>query len=111
MTSKNTELDMKGTINEYYNFAMDGEYCSGYTEKNVIVTETWKSGEYKGKAKEVKTDNNLYYRHTKENGWRKYCKIYKKFTTKKYTGSSINFTLNRIAEEKNQYNRVNLGSY
>ena len=111
MTSNKTEFDMAGTINESYHYSMDGEYISGYNEINVIVTDIWKSGENKGQAKEVKTNNNLYYRQTTQNGWRKYCKTYKTFTPKKYTGSSINFTPNRLAEETNNYSRINLGSY
>jgi hypothetical protein len=100
-----------GTISKYYHFAMDGEYSSGYNEINVEVTEWWKSGATKNEAKEVKTEHNVYYRHTKANGWREYCKPYKTFTNKNYTGSIINFTPNRKAETQYQYTRVNLGDW
>lgn len=81
----------KGVIRVSYSFSMDGEYFSGINEYNVIVTEWWKTGYLKNTAKEVKTANYLYYRYTKQNGWRKYDKIYKKFEENRYTGKSIKF--------------------
>ena len=47
---------------------MDGEYCSGNNEHNVEVTEWWKTGTLKNIPKEVKTSNNTFFRHTKQNG-------------------------------------------
>ena len=54
----------KGVIQDSYSFSMDGENFSGRDEYNVIVTVWWKTGDLTNTAKEVKTDNYLYYRHT-----------------------------------------------
>jgi len=100
-----------GVIQESYGYCIDGEYCSGYKEYGVKVTEYWKTGELKNTAKEVITRNNIYYRYTKQNGWRQYNKIYKQFTVKSYTGSSLHFEPNIEEDKSKNYSKVNLGDW
>ena len=96
MNSQETTKPISGTIQESYSYSMDGEDFSGYDEYKFTVTEWWKTGSLKNTAREVKSVNYLYYRHTKQNGWRKYDKF--------YTGTSINFV------PKIQADNYNLGS-
>ena len=98
-----------GTIQESYAYSMDGEDFSGYDEYEVIVTEWWKTGDSKNTAREVKTVNYLYYRHTKQNGWRKYDKFYKEFRDKHFTGTSIIFVPKIQDDNSNTLHKVNLG--
>ena len=107
----NLEKPTKGIIQESYHYAIDGEFCSGYKEHNVIVTEWWKTGDLKNKAKELKTFNNNYYRHTKLNGWREYYKDCKQFKEKRYTGTSLYFVPEIQADTSKEYNKVNLGDW
>ena len=100
MINKESPLKItRGVIQESYHFTMDGEYCSGNNEHNVEVTEWWKTGTLKNSPKEVKTSNNIFYRHTKQNGWREYYKESKKFKVNRYTGTNVIFIPN---------NKVNL---
>ena len=94
MSKKTMLKPNNGVIKETYSYSLDGEYYSGSREYDVVVTDWWKSGDLKNTAKEVKINDNFHYRHTKQNGWRKYDKIYKSFTIKKYTGSTIHFEPN-----------------
>ena len=100
-----------GIIQESYTFVMDGEYCSGYNEYKVSVNEWWKTGDIKHTAKEVHTVNNIYYRHTKHNGWRKYNKFTKKFIENRYTGKTIIFVSGIQVDNSKTFNKVNLGSW
>ena len=103
-----------GVIRESYHFTMDGEYCSGYKEHNVEVTEWWKSGTLTKSPKEVKTIGSLYtiyFRHTKQNGWRHYDKYTKTFKLNIYTGKSVSFISNINTNNRNDYNTVNLGHW
>ena len=106
-----TNKPIIGVIKESYRFCIDGEYCSGYREYGVKVTEYWKTGKLKNTAKEVITNNNIYYRYTKQNGWRQYDKIYKKFRVKNYTGSSLDFEPNIEEDKSKTYYKVNLGHW
>jgi hypothetical protein len=108
MTQENSTY---GTITKSYQFAMDGEFSSGYNELDVIVTEYWKTGELKNTAKEVKTPNGTYYRCTKQNGWRQYNKESKSFRENRYTGTYISFIPGTTANKDNRWNKVNLGSW
>jgi len=107
MTSKNSF----GVITEYYQYSMDGEFCSGYKEYDVRVTKWWGKGHNFNKAKEVITLNNICFRQTTANGWRKYDKISKTYYNKSYTGTNFTFIPNRNANNQTNYNRVNLGSW
>lgn len=112
METKETPLKItRGLIQESYHFTMDGEYCSGYKEYNVEVTEWWKTGALKNIPKEVKTSKNKFFRHTKQNGWREYYKESKSFKVNRYTGTSVGFTPNITTDNSNDYNKVNLGNW
>ena len=100
-----------GIIQESYSYSMDGEYSSGYNEYEVSVSDWWNTGNLKNTAKEVKTVNDLYYRHTKQNGWRKYDKFSKKFRDKHFTGTSINFVPSIQVDTSKTFNKVNLGGW
>ena len=101
----------KGIIQDSYHFTMDGEYCSGYKEYNVEVTEWWKTGALKNIPKEVKTSDNKFFRHTKQNGWREYYKEYKSFKVKRYTGTILNFIPYINTNNSYDYTKVNLGDW
>ena len=104
-----------GVITESYHYAMDGEYCSGYKEHNVTVTEYYKTGEFKGLPKEVKTNSNRYYKFTKKNGWRQYYKNEQnpayRYKENKYTGTTMSFIPNINANYSREFNKVNLGDW
>jgi len=106
-----TEKTISGIISESYNFAMDGEFCSGYKEYDVKVTQYWKGvGEYQNMAKEVMYRNTCF-RHSKMNGWRYYDKDSKRFIEKRGIGLSLTFIPNEISNHNSEYNRVNLGDW
>lgn len=114
MTTRDTMNVFRGIIKESYNFTMDGEYCSGYKEYNVEVTERWKTGELKNTPKELKTIDKSYikfFRHTKQNGWREYYKDSKKFKVNSYTGTYLTFVPNIDTNNNNDYFNVNLGGW
>lgn len=102
-----------GIISESYQYSMDGEYCSGYKEFDVTVTEYWKTGELKNYPKEVKIkDTNKYYRMTKQHGWRIYYKIDKTFDKRNsYIGGYSTFIPNVNVDYSKSYNKVNLGDW
>lgn len=102
-----------GKISRSYKYAIDGEYCSGYSEYDAEVTDYWKTGDLKNKPKEVKLLNSTtYYRYTKKNSWRIYCKQTKKYdNSHSYLGGYIQFIPNETANSSNNYNKVNLGSW
>ena len=99
-----------GVISESYHFAMDGEFCSGYSEENVVVTKYWGKGSLENYPKELTTSNGTIYRHTRKNGWRQYYKISNKFKTYTGLGSTRSFVPNKKKEHQN-WNKVNLGNW
>ena len=100
-----------GVMCESYRFAIDGEFCSGYKEFDVIVTNYWKTGTLKNQPKEVKTSNEKYYRYTKQNGWRQYDMYSKKYYDKRGTSTMYSFKPNINSDYTKNYNKVNLGSW
>jgi len=110
MSKSNSNKCTHGVIKTSYRFAMDGEFCSGYNEYNVLVQEWWgKSGNYL--PKEVKTLDGTYYRETKKSGWRKYNKSDKTFYQNGYTGTTIQFLENGEENKNKVWNKVNLGDW
>lgn len=104
-----------GIITESYHYAIDGEFCSGYKEHNVKVTEYYKTGELKDYPKEVKTAINRYYKFTKKYGWREFYKNEPnpahRYKNNTYTGTTMSFIPNVNTDYSKEYNRVNLGSW
>jgi hypothetical protein len=98
-----------GIIIKNFSYALDGEYSSGRYEYNVKVSQWWGKGGYYNEAKEVITEDNVYYRHSKKYGWRKYDKIRKRFE-ENYIGNYV-FTPNKIANTDNNWSRLNLGGW
>ena len=105
-----------GIIQISYRYAIDGEYCSGYSEYDVEVTEYWGNSHiYKDQPKEVKelTDGNgleQYYRQTLKNGWRKYNKLRTpKYEENRYIGQKISFVPNKKANYEKNYSNISLG--
>ena len=79
----------KGVIKESYNFCMDGENIRGSNTYNCKVVKYW--GKTKNfLPKEVVCEDNIHYRETTKNGWRRYNKDSKtKFRSKCYKIAAI----------------------
>lgn len=101
---------ISGIISESYHYVIDGEFCSGSKEYNVIVTQWWGKGDYHNKAKEVICGNTCF-RNSKMKGWRYYDKHSKKFMEKRGIGLNLNFIPNETSNHSSDYNRVNLGTW
>ena len=88
-----------GVIKESYNFCMDGEKFRGSNTYNCKVVKYW--GKTKNfLPKEVVCEDNIHYRETTKNGWRRYNKDRKtKFQSKNYTGTIITFFPNINKEQ------------
>ena len=99
-----------GIIVDRYSFAIDGEYCSGTREYDVKVTDYWSktNKDFSNSPKEVVSENNVYYRQTKLNGWRKYNKDIKKF--EEYYIGGYSFIPNKNANSENNCSKIRFGN-
>ena len=55
MSKKTMLKPNNGVIQETYGYSLDGEYCSGSREYDVVVTDWWKSGDLKNTAAPVQS--------------------------------------------------------